>query len=332
MELYDRSKVPVTEAQWEGWASVWDSKFRREGETWDEDVPVETEFLVDGLIPLNRVVMLASAPKKGKTAFATALALSVAEGTPFLGRKVAQGPVLWFAMEETRAEREAMLRLRPGPAEGRDLYTCWERVRLDTMEGLLLLRHWLYKIKPRLIVVDPLYEATGPGTLQDCLKVRAMVRAMRRHIEKVGTTMLMIHHLTKSMVSGQDPRAVAESIQLQAAVSMTMHLTTHTVEGERRVVVSTVGRGGFANQTVNLTSAGPLEYEVSQVETRSAFRGSVTERKILAAIRAGCETAKEIAAREGLVVGTTQNALTRMVNRGMVQRRPGNGEKQYSAD
>ena len=45
------------------------------------DIP--QSWLVDGLLPDTYLAVLAGPPKSGKTAFATALALAVASGTPF---------------------------------------------------------------------------------------------------------------------------------------------------------------------------------------------------------------------------------------------------------
>ncbi len=62
------------------------------------------QWLVDGLLPESGFSLLVAKPKVGKTTFARNLALHVAQGQNFLGRKTQQGPVIYLALEEKRAE------------------------------------------------------------------------------------------------------------------------------------------------------------------------------------------------------------------------------------
>src|SRR5687768_9083377 len=66
------------------------------------------DWLIPGIIPSGGLVILASAPKTGKTCFATAIARAVAKGEPFLGHPTPQHPVLWCAYEETPRERAVL--------------------------------------------------------------------------------------------------------------------------------------------------------------------------------------------------------------------------------
>src|SRR5262249_36239393 len=61
-------------------------------------------WLVADLLPQGGLSVLAGKPKAGKSTLARALALSVAQGKPFLGRSVAQGGVVYLALEEKRGE------------------------------------------------------------------------------------------------------------------------------------------------------------------------------------------------------------------------------------
>lgn len=66
---------------------------------------VAQPWLIQDLIPYDSLVILASAPKTGKTVLATALARAVATGGSFLGQTYRKNPVLWCAHEETIHER-----------------------------------------------------------------------------------------------------------------------------------------------------------------------------------------------------------------------------------
>lgn len=65
-----------------------------------QSTEIQREFLIDGIITpgLN---LLAAPRKKGKSWFALDVALCVAKGEDFWGRKTEQGKVLYFALEDT---------------------------------------------------------------------------------------------------------------------------------------------------------------------------------------------------------------------------------------
>lgn len=76
------------------------------------DTPVEeTTWLVDGLLPVGGVGLVAAPPKAGKSVFARNIALAVARGGRFLGRKCLAGVVLWCAFEERQEDVVGDLKL-----------------------------------------------------------------------------------------------------------------------------------------------------------------------------------------------------------------------------
>jgi len=75
------------------------------------------EEIVEGLFAPGELVALIGAPGGGKSAVATLLATCVAEGRPFLGRQVLQGPVVYVAAERFREVVRRLLatRRKSGP-------------------------------------------------------------------------------------------------------------------------------------------------------------------------------------------------------------------------
>ncbi len=59
---------------------------------------------VEAILPTGGFSVLASKPKTGKSTLARNLALCTAQGEPFLNREVNRGPVIYYALEEKRAE------------------------------------------------------------------------------------------------------------------------------------------------------------------------------------------------------------------------------------
>jgi len=64
-------------------------------------VPPTPPFLVEGLVPADGRIMLISPAKKGKSTLALQLAACIGSGTPFLGREVTPGRVLYIQFDNT---------------------------------------------------------------------------------------------------------------------------------------------------------------------------------------------------------------------------------------
>ena len=58
------------------------------------------EWTVGNLLPAGGLSLIAGKPGAGKSTLARDMALAVAQGKPWLGREVKQGPVLYLALEE----------------------------------------------------------------------------------------------------------------------------------------------------------------------------------------------------------------------------------------
>jgi RecA-family ATPase len=130
------------------------------------EVPPEPErsgWLVEGLWSREAVGLIGGAPKCGKTWLALDLAVSVASGTPALGRFSVRepGPVLFYGAEDAPPQlRERLLALAasrdlPLDALALGLILC-EGLRLDTEPDLARLAATLERHRPRLLILDPL--------------------------------------------------------------------------------------------------------------------------------------------------------------------------------
>ena len=76
------------------------------------DLPAP-EWMIDGLVPQDGLVVLYGVPAAGKSFLALDWALSVATGVPWLGREVREGEVVYIYAEGARGSRgELMLGFR----------------------------------------------------------------------------------------------------------------------------------------------------------------------------------------------------------------------------
>lgn len=78
----------------------------------------DTEWLWEGILPAGGLSLLVAKPKVGKTTLAFNLALAVAGGRDFLGRKTKQSSVVYLALEEKRSEIRKKLKALAETPEG----------------------------------------------------------------------------------------------------------------------------------------------------------------------------------------------------------------------
>jgi hypothetical protein len=216
------------------------------------------DFLIEDFLPKGCVAILAGDPKVGKTALATAIALAVAEGTPFAGMKAKRAGVLWLALEESPQER-AMVTL---PVKERlaetDFFITYDKVAIDSPDGINELRTWRNEIDAGLIVVDPLHAAHSGRSLADGWGARKTLAALKTFCNHNGVSALLLHHI------GRKSMRVAENAQLAACAGMSMLLTARREEEGRIITLRCAGRGDHANRVLHFASRNPLDYESTE--------------------------------------------------------------------
>lgn len=161
--------------------------------------------IIAGMITAGLVV-LAGAPKRGKSWMGLSMAISVAAGAPFLGMSTQQGEVLYMDLESRKYRVQARLaKLLPGPAPD-GLYVCHECDRLD---GTLLaqLDLWIKgATKPRLVIIDTLGRVKG-GSRRGENAYESDTRILgelQRFALQHQIAVVCIHHLKKDTGSDND--------------------------------------------------------------------------------------------------------------------------------
>ncbi|MEO7453474.1 MAG: AAA family ATPase [Fimbriimonadales bacterium] len=290
---------------------------------------VKPRYLIDGFLPETGLVILAGDPNAGKTALASAIALAVAKGKPFAGMETQQGGVLWLCLEESYAERSAVMKRARGTRR-LPIYITNTKIPIDTEQGISDLQYWSNEADARLIVVDPLHAAHSGRSLHDGWSARKTL-SLLKDLSK-GRLILVLHHLAKRGAS-----RVAESVQLSAIATMVILLQSPPPRGRslgapetgrklgkasteytpvrsrgiarpRIVTLDCMGRGDFTNRTWHFISRNALDYH--GIFAVPAIPGSLAA-KILATLnpRKGI-SAKTIASQLGKSVKTIRNELT----------------------
>ncbi len=165
-------------------------------------------WLVEQLWGASSVGVIGGAPKCAKTWLGLDIALSVATGTACLGRYAAPdpGPVLAYLAEDAlpvvRERVEGMARHR-----GLELSQVCIHVitapllRLDRSADRTRLKETARRLRPRLLLLDPLVRLHGidENNAGEVAELLAYFRSLQRDLD---LSVLLVHHTRKNAVGG----------------------------------------------------------------------------------------------------------------------------------
>jgi predicted ATP-dependent serine protease len=164
------------------------------------DALPDLEFLIDGVLPCTSLCMLYGEPGCGKTFIALSMAMSIADGTPWLKRQTREGPVLYIAAEGVGGMKYRLRAYRRRhETDGTNIRFLPEPIQLFDDDALKGLQGNLAAggFKPRLVIVDTLARVTveaDENSARDMGQVVKAVDSLRRDLD---STVLLIHHTRK---------------------------------------------------------------------------------------------------------------------------------------
>ena len=165
--------------------------------------PPEQTWLIQNLWGQAAVGIIGGAPKCCKSFLGLDMALSVASATPCLGRFTiqTQGPALVFLAEDSlpavRARLEGLCTHRNLDIRGLDLYVITApSLRLDLGPDRQLLEAMLTRLKPRILLLDPLVRLhqLDENSATDISKLLGFLRDLQRTYD---TAIVLVHHASK---------------------------------------------------------------------------------------------------------------------------------------
>ncbi len=280
--------------------------------------------MLPGILPLNGLVVLASAPKTGKSVLANAIARAMVTGTEFAGIGWSEKlPVAWCAHEETREERGPLL---AGLTEDDPFYLAFspELPFLDDPDcDYGTDRFGRYKDlkvpyvyeeasrrKCKLMVVDCLHASVRHSNLADNNVARRIMGRLRHWSDSFGIVTLVLHHLTKSAHRGYHPERFADSAQILASASCYHFMESEILEdGTRKVVLHSAGRQPAPPLRHEYHATSLFDYEY--VETGTRVKPATIADQITKLLNEGWElTAEEIAHRINRNPQSVRNVIT----------------------
>jgi RecA/RadA recombinase len=177
----------------------------------DIDALPDLDFLIESILPCGSIGILYGEPGCGKTFVALSMAMSIATGIPWLGRRTRKGAVLYIAAEGMfgfKYRLRAYKRLHE--VEGADVRFLPEGIQLGDDESLKALLDQLAEeeFKPDLVIFDTLARMTVGSEENSAREMGEVVKAADELRRNLHATVLLIHHTRKDGTSERGSSAL----------------------------------------------------------------------------------------------------------------------------
>jgi len=171
-----------------------------------------TRYLIPGILAAGQPGGIYGAVKTLKTSLAADLLISLASGTPFLGRFPVAGPgrVLFLSGESGLDALQSLAR-RICAERGLSLESLENFVvstdlpRLDRPVDLMALQELIEREKPVCVVIDPIYLAMDSSKSRSLFAMGAMLRPLAELCQSTGCAVLVVHHAKRAHKAGSPP-------------------------------------------------------------------------------------------------------------------------------
>jgi archaellum biogenesis ATPase FlaH len=157
--------------------------------------PERVSYCVEGLLPSCGLSVLAGKPKAGKSCLTRQLAVAVAQGSTFLGRKTEQGAVFFLALEEKQSEVVGHFRLLGLQGSDPVEVLCGS---VQKQQALARLEENLKSTEnAKLVIIDPLFRFVNVKDCNEYVPVSDVLEGLLELARKYEVHILTAHHLKK---------------------------------------------------------------------------------------------------------------------------------------
>ena len=288
--------------------------------------PDAPQWLVRDLWSAAAVGVLGGSPKVGKSWLGLDLAVSVASGTPALGRFPVEttGPALVYLAEDALPrvrDRVAQLCCHRGIELSRlDLHVVTaDRVRLDTERDQLALDRTVARIRPALLLLDPLVRlhSRDENSASDLASLLGFLRTLNRRYQ---LALVLVHHMAK-----RSRRNLGQSLR----GSSDLHAWTDSAcyllrRADDRLQLTVEHRAAPAPDPLLLRLAGGANQPLSLLVDSAAAPPPPLTEAVRAALRSAGQPLSRTALRQRLRVNNARlgAALLTLEQRGLAIRSP----------
>jgi KaiC/GvpD/RAD55 family RecA-like ATPase len=186
--------------------------------------------IVPGLIAVGEVVALTGPPGCGKSALACYLATAVASATPFFGRDISGGDVVFIAAEKANESERRLLALA---SEELPILIVREKLVLEDegSVGGLIARIREAQCNPRLIVLDTLARTMGRLDENSARDAGKAMSELQRIMEAFpDAALVFLHHVSRDGGNMRGSTAILGAVDLELTVKGKGAIRTLKVE------------------------------------------------------------------------------------------------------
>lgn len=197
----------------------------------DEYSNTNSEWVIDGLI-CPYINTLSGQPKVGKSTFATQIALSVVNQTPFLGRNVnvVSRKVAWMGFDSGWVQE---MKSRCGENARNSILMQRGLSNLNPSLWFQLGQH-LSENQIGLLVIDHLYGFAGNLNLNESQEANKVINCLNAINVDWGIPILLIAQATKNNFSG----GMAHSNILKSSARVLLEMSGTSRNGNRKIIIT----------------------------------------------------------------------------------------------
>jgi hypothetical protein len=214
--------------------------------------PTPLRWIWEPFLPDGALALLAAFMKAGKSTFAYALAVAVAQGRPFLGFSTRRAGVLILAVEEH--PRDVRLRLERFGMESSDPIRIHRGPLANSEDTLAELGRQICEHEIKLVVVDTLARFWTVTEENDNVEIERQVSPLLDLAHESGAVILLVHHLRKNG-DDDDGRGIRGGSALLGLVDQALMLRRPGGPGSPLRVLRAVGR--YAEHTPSPITVRP---------------------------------------------------------------------------
>lgn len=295
------------------------------------DIPEaeSVSWIIESLVPVG-LTMLGGRSKAGKSWLALQIARAVSSGDPFLDRfNVQQGNTLYLALEDNTARLKSRAeRLQAGDITPLYCATGWPKFD-DTDNGVERLRKWFETSEDNRLCIIDVWQKVRParrGIRDDYQVVYEELSVLVDMAREFNAGIILVHHLKKNNYNEAESQdSLLGTVAIPGVSDSILLLTRKT--GENKAELSVQGRDA-QDATLKLHFNEGL---FSLTEEQHAAITSENEQKIIQALSTP-RTLTEVSNLTSIGKSTAQSALSRMVEKGVINKNGKNKGATYSTN
>ena len=307
-------------------------------------------WLVDEWLPDKSITFLVSPPESYKTWILLDLAVSVASGTPFLGRYQinSPGPTMIIQQEDSHeglTDRLALIveqKFNEVPKLEGDTWQVpvmpdlpiyvhpSRQLRFDNKKVIEELEQQIATIHPKVIMIDPLYSTTAStdNYMADLANQMMVLKTFR---DKYGCSFLIAHHSKKNLDPDSTAREDSWGSQfLNAFLEAGWQVRRNPKLAQNEIVVrrhsKVMGNQSPISLTFDISTKYPMKYQVTARQYESLAPASdnrqPAQANLLDMLQQGPLSQSDICTKTGKNRSTISRQIRQLEAASMVERMP----------